>query len=189
MSKLEEITSAIADHQTALQKQVKEFETKLQGMFKEIVTEFFNEAPEVGLVTWTQYTPYFNDGEECTFSVNDIYFVGNDSIKTIIEEDEQDIEDMSAYDFDGYEMNFWADESTLERYKRYIVEGTDREYWQSRYDEAVKAMSIDAGARNAVQALIDLINSNEDVMRSMFGDHVTVQLTREKIESYSYDHE
>ena len=30
-------------------------------------------APEIAALRWRQYTPYFNDGEPCTFSVNDLY--------------------------------------------------------------------------------------------------------------------
>jgi hypothetical protein len=28
---------------------------------------FFEKFPEVGAVRWTQYTPHFNDGDECVF--------------------------------------------------------------------------------------------------------------------------
>jgi hypothetical protein len=31
----------------------------------------FELYPELTVVKWKQYTPYFNDGEECTFSVGD----------------------------------------------------------------------------------------------------------------------
>ena len=43
---------------------------------KALVTEFsdvFQRHPEIKCITWTQYTPYFNDGYACTFRVNDIY--------------------------------------------------------------------------------------------------------------------
>lgn len=39
----------------------------------------FNEHPELVTVSWTQYTPYFNDGSECYFSVNEQYVNGLDS--------------------------------------------------------------------------------------------------------------
>lgn len=32
----------------------------------------FDANPEIKSVTWTQYTPYFNDGDSCEFGVNDI---------------------------------------------------------------------------------------------------------------------
>jgi hypothetical protein len=35
--------------------------------------EIFEAYPKLEAVRWTQYTPYFNDGEACTFSVNGFY--------------------------------------------------------------------------------------------------------------------
>jgi hypothetical protein len=35
--------------------------------------KFFAEYPQVTAVGWTQYTPYFNDGEPCEFSVGDFH--------------------------------------------------------------------------------------------------------------------
>lgn len=36
-------------------------------------TALFERFPNVEAFRWNQYTPYFNDGEECTFGVNDVY--------------------------------------------------------------------------------------------------------------------
>jgi hypothetical protein len=38
----------------------------LGGAFKEL----FDKHPKLESVTWTQYTPHFNDGDACVFSVN-----------------------------------------------------------------------------------------------------------------------
>lgn len=47
----------------ALQKNIQE---QVKPIFEEILKAF----PEVKAFQWTQYTPYFNDGEECVFGVN-----------------------------------------------------------------------------------------------------------------------
>lgn len=51
----------------------KQYEEKMLSYGKTaIVNElkaFFAENPEVQRLQWQQYTPYFNDGEECVFSV------------------------------------------------------------------------------------------------------------------------
>ena len=39
--------------------------------FKGWFTEFFALYPMVTTIRWTQFTPYFNDGEPCVFSVNE----------------------------------------------------------------------------------------------------------------------
>ncbi len=41
--------------------------------FKEVLQETFDKHPWVESVSFTQYTPYFNDGDECTFSVHAYY--------------------------------------------------------------------------------------------------------------------
>ncbi|MBD2201809.1 hypothetical protein H6G33_10660 [Calothrix sp. FACHB-1219] len=34
-----------------------------------------NDETSIEGITWTQYTPYFNDGEECVFSIGDVYYL------------------------------------------------------------------------------------------------------------------
>jgi hypothetical protein len=34
---------------------------------------FFDANPKIKAVTWTQYTPHFNDGEPCVFRVGDMW--------------------------------------------------------------------------------------------------------------------
>jgi hypothetical protein len=51
------------------------FETQVKEQGKELLhkhfTEYFEANPEVEAVKWAQYTPYFNDGEPCEFTVHD----------------------------------------------------------------------------------------------------------------------
>lgn len=62
-------------------------------LLRPIFKEFFENSPEVKMVTWTQYAPFFNDGEACVFSVNDIEMFGSDDV------DEDDYESyISTYD-------------------------------------------------------------------------------------------
>jgi len=49
---------------------------KLSTIFKD---NFFDKYPDLKTIAWAQYTPYFNDGDECKFGVNsDIYINGLD---------------------------------------------------------------------------------------------------------------
>lgn len=43
------------------------------------VTDLFTRYPDLQELYWTQYTPYFNDGDECIFSVHDLYVNGWES--------------------------------------------------------------------------------------------------------------
>lgn len=66
----------IKDSFKELNKKMEEFEKQFREegskLFKEITKEVFDQFPEVNSFSWTQYTPYFNDGDECTFGVNDV---------------------------------------------------------------------------------------------------------------------
>lgn len=43
---------------------------QLKSEFPAILKPLFEKYPAVEKIRWTQYTPYFNDGDECTFSAN-----------------------------------------------------------------------------------------------------------------------
>ena len=64
----------------------KEFEEKKRQMteqfrndFGNISKAFFEAVPRIKSLTWTQYTPYFNDGDECIFGVNSIEFATDEN--------------------------------------------------------------------------------------------------------------
>ena len=51
-----------------------QFRKSATEKLKEFFVKFWEENPAIRAVTWTQYAPYFNDGDACVFSVNDPYF-------------------------------------------------------------------------------------------------------------------
>lgn len=46
-----------------------------QENLKPALIEFITKYPEIRAFAWTQYAPYFNDGEPCVFSVHDLMFL------------------------------------------------------------------------------------------------------------------
>lgn len=62
----------VLEQKRLLQLQIKELNKQLEATRGECVRlglqSFFNVYPEVTAVRWAQYTPYFNDGDSCTFS-------------------------------------------------------------------------------------------------------------------------
>ncbi len=57
-----------------------ELRVKGKEFFLEHYKPLFDKYPEVNGFGWKQYTPYFNDGNECTFGVynDELDFVDND---------------------------------------------------------------------------------------------------------------
>lgn len=92
------LTQLIADFEAAQ----KTFQENGKKALTEAVREFFNDYPEVTSLSWTQFAPYFNDGDECVFSVHPLTASnasdGTDSIS--YGEYEGDEEDVWVYDGD-----------------------------------------------------------------------------------------
>lgn len=70
------MASAAAKYQQAkakLSAAKKEMEKIAKDAFQEVSAEFFEDNPTIQSFGWTQYTPYWNDGDTCTFSANTDY--------------------------------------------------------------------------------------------------------------------
>jgi hypothetical protein len=64
---------------TQLKNQMAELQKQISTFGKEALAEkfkdFFEKHPQVEAVEWTQYTPYFNDGDVCEFRRNEFGYV------------------------------------------------------------------------------------------------------------------
>lgn len=62
---------------TDFKKKVEELRLQLQKTGEQFLAqnfkELFEKYPKLEKISWTQYTPYFNDGDECTFRSNHRY--------------------------------------------------------------------------------------------------------------------
>jgi hypothetical protein len=65
---------------SALNEQIAALRKEAANLVKPMLQEFVASNPQVKAVVWRQYTPYFNDGEPCEFSVHDpeFFFEGED---------------------------------------------------------------------------------------------------------------
>ena len=50
-----------------------ELTEKVKNSLSALFQEVFERYPEITVIKWTQYTPYFNDGDTCEFYVNEFY--------------------------------------------------------------------------------------------------------------------
>jgi len=156
MSKLDAL---IANHE-----QMKlQFQTQAQDLFKELAKEFWDKNPGLTAVKWTQYTPYFNDGDACVFGVNDVVFTNAPA---------DELNEVSPWgDYEGESEDVFVTSNI-----GYIM-NSDRD-WHKRERDALLKLgdTIDtASCDEFAQAVSHL----DDVMLAMFGDHVQVTMTRE----------
>jgi hypothetical protein len=67
------LLSLVKDYDAKVKAMREELSNEFKTQFKTISTEIFSKYPEILKFGWTQYTPYFNDGDACVFHYNDMY--------------------------------------------------------------------------------------------------------------------
>lgn len=67
------MSTALKQLKAEIENQQNLFKVKAQAAFKEATQEVFEAFPNLQSFSWTQYTPYFNDGHECVFGVRGDY--------------------------------------------------------------------------------------------------------------------
>ena len=92
--------------------------THLQDQSKKLLEEgskfLFDNYPELQKFSWTQYTPYFNDGEQCTFRAGNEYPEVNDEGEELYSSDKRSFakplkEFLSIFDDETLEILFGND--------------------------------------------------------------------------------
>lgn len=148
------------------------------------------DDPNVLEFGWTQYTPYFNDGDICEFSVHSPW------VRTVDDVDADDTYDLEVSDthptlgFVSYvERELTPAEIEEERRRRmtvyrpnpYVSTYTwDRVEREAKYPETLKR----AEKLSAIQRV-----EYEWGMKAAFGDHAQVTVTRDGIQVDEYSHD
>lgn len=157
MSDLKAAFDKLVSEQRELQKK---FQETAQALFKETTKEFFKINTNVTAVVWTQYTPYFNDGDTCVFRVNDPSFTNAPDAHNVRWGEYDGDEEVAA---DGSEIFVW-------------------EGWGQCPD------NLNEDSCREFSSMI-CSPDMEDVMKAMFGDHVKVVATREGFDVEDHEHD
>jgi hypothetical protein len=154
----------LKEKQEEIKKLKEEMVEASNKIFTELTKTIFEEHPKVKSFGWHQYTPYFNDGDTCTFSANtDYIYINGDS----------------ADDADWVSENNITNYGTWNRDKR-VYEGRT-EVPNFNYDpELVKA-------NDEIREF--LRNFDDDFFMSQFGDHAEVTITAEGVSVDEYEHD
>jgi hypothetical protein len=136
------------------------FQRDMQKVFKQAFMEFFDANPEVHCVYWRQYTPYFNDGDECVFSCYASY-AGVTNAK--------DYQSITYGEYDGEDEGVWVD---------------DPDYGDFNSELIPAHVSENASKLRSILERID-----DSVFKEMFGDHCMVYATRDGFEVTEYSHD
>jgi hypothetical protein len=143
-----------------------------QAQYEELVRPLLAD-PKVHNFGWTQYTPYFNDGETCYFGVRELW------LRTVKDTAGEADDEFADYD-DQYGVSYGAHpalghldwDSTDTRQRAEVAPG----YEQTAVHAQALADAMDNGSLNAV-------------LMALFGDHaeITVHKDRITVDEYSHD--
>lgn len=160
---IKQITVNLKDMQKELQAVKAEFSKRATAEFTKAINQIFVEYPQLETIAWTQYSPYFNDGEECTFSVHASTFSNAPAD----------------------EFNLWGEFEDVEQ-------AQEKQYWaigDNWYDNEHIAAPEGLAAVHSEFDRILQSSEFEDILHEMFGNHVKVICTKTGIDTEEHDHD
>ena len=154
----------LKEKQEEIKKLKKEMVEASNKIFTELTKSIFEENPKLQSFGWNQYTPYFNDGDTCTFSANtDYIYINGDSV------DEAD----------------WISETKITNYGTW-----NREKRQYEGRTEVPNLDFDPELSKVNDEIKEFLrNFDNDFFMSQFGDHAEVTITAEGVSVDEYEHD
>jgi hypothetical protein len=196
------MTSAVAAAKYAeLRKKIqdarKQMEETAKGLFTEMSAELFAENPQLVSYSWTQYTPYFNDGDECVFRCQGDY----PTVQMMVDGD------LMGYDCNSGEFTVNGEEvgSADEHVRKFKDMGVDEFKKNGKtyaFDKTTNTVTVDgqkiktyderkklfAGLEKIVGKFLGAFEDED--MKTMFGDHMRVTVHSDgTIETDEYQHD
>lgn len=158
-------------------------EVGLVNLFK----SFFEDNPDIKAISFVGYIPGFNDGDPCVFGLGEINFAGPDAELDEIPDYEADEQEgwFGSYSEYNYVKNpDYRDRSWNDR------RDNPNPLWDQYYlrDENGEYLKVPNPLYNKdIGDIAKFINSNEELMNSLFGDNFKVVITPDEIKVEEYD--
>jgi hypothetical protein len=169
------------------------YDKQLAGLGKKaqkgIAEHLLGLIPPGYALKWTQYTPYFNDGEACTFSVKEPYLV---RLK------DEDGEGMSLDEaIDRYGQEDKEESYETDDYENELPRTTGQPYYQHNYAKKTVTYTVEGFPKieGFTKAKLKELSRAwsalpEDLLKKAFGDHVEVIVRSNgkfSVDEYSHD--
>ena len=188
MSNYDKFLEEAKDEEGKFSNKLTELESEMENFVKDkfhpLLISFLEEYPMFKALTWRQYTPYFNDGEPCTFTVHEV----NGFLETpIFTEEDADTNDYGMYE--DPLLNPYPDDCydfVISGWFYGFDKGTERKPWKEDI-AIVEKYGITEEAFKAFKDLSSFIDRNEKVMQ-MLGEGLVV-VTKDYIRIHEHDHE
>ncbi len=147
---------------------------KVKDNLAKAFVDFFDQNPLIKVIGWAQYTPYFNDGDACVFSVGEVGFGM----------DENDI-GADPYEYTKIKKPHQYTLDAAAEGKDYAVEALAE--WEALCAEHGEAILNQTQAN--CDELSKLLEHIDDQLEEMFGDGVQVVVTSNGIDTEEYEHD
>jgi hypothetical protein len=156
--------AVLREKQEEIKKLKEEMLVASNKIFTDLTKTIFEDHPKVNSFGWHQFTPYFNDGDTCTFSVNtDYIYINGESV------DESD----------------WINETKITNYGTW-----NREKRQYEGRTEVPNFNYDKELVSACDEIREFLsNFDNDFFMSQFGDHAEITITAEGVSVDEYEHD
>jgi hypothetical protein len=212
---IEDITKRIKTLNKEIEDLRRKHHEEIRPLLAEAINNVLKHVPEIYSISWTQFTPYFNDGEECFFTVGEpSIFLSEEEEEELVDEEPyiysyRDLEESkrAVKEAKEYEKDpeAWKDRFLETYYNNhgrpysglrawispYIknVEDAEHEYNKIKnfLDKYDGRIDVIKKALDDVSALIYSIP--DDVLRELYGDHVRVFIdcNGTRVEDYEHD--
>ena len=170
----------------AFEEKKQAFIAELRKEFPSMFIELFAQAPKLKSVSWTQYTPYFNDGDSCEFSAHTSDLAINGASRYEDDEDSEisvrPIRYISLRTEDEVRINKELAEKT--KYTWYAKSGIGDSGLSPNPKYDIDAHRVSSEISEVLSSIPD------DFLRDLFGDHVEVTIFADgtiKIKNYEHD--
>jgi len=175
-----------------MEKEIEKMKSKIQedteSMFKLSFKEIFEKHSKLESFSWVQYTPNWNDGDECVFSAHTDYVYLNGS-----EDESVCLQELEALYKDVLNKDKAIKKLTNENV-RLAKKGNTK--WQIDHNNQriseIQNSDLDEVSWKylALEDITGVLSSvDDDIFRDMFSDHVKVTVSRNGIETESYEHD
>jgi hypothetical protein len=183
-----------------------EYKNKIEEAGEEVIKSvfkgLFDNSPALLAIKWSQYTPFFNDGDECVFGVYDPSYLIDLSALNLSEEInigyyhvDDDSEDGKQVWIDSLTYRAKVDElypARSENRDRVVRPGTENDRYPT-YDYVGNgtywAYVPIPGCENIKDTVRKIFTLPDDVFRDVFGDHVQIIVTPKEITVNEYYHD
>lgn len=162
--KYEQKLKELREKESLISKLKSEIVDSSSELFDEFRENIFSKYPKLNSFGWTQYTPYFNDGDACLFYANTDYLMMNDEYA----EESEWFSKIKIITWGQWNQNLKSYEGRVEEPNPYFDEDL-----LNAYDDIASFLG----------------NFGNDFYLTKFGDHAVITVTKSSVDISDYDHD